>query len=159
MSPSPCWATYSGLQEYVFGIQVGNSAIVNGIKTEQFVSSFHNFLSPLTNAYPPSMYPLNYRKDRAPRIVLGADMDNKPVILWFEGAGKFGYQAGKDSCGASLSEVASLCETIGLYNAVNLDGGGSAQILLNGERELMMSDREPVHFSEQERGIAMGLYI
>ncbi len=151
--------TYCGLQDSMFGIQVGNSAIVNGIKTEQFISQFHNFLRPFSNAYPPSMYPLNYRKDRAPRIVLGADRDNKPIILWFEGAGKFGYQAGKDSCGASLSEVASLCETIGLYNAVNLDGGGSAQILLNGERELMMSDREPVHFNEQERGIAMGLYI
>lgn len=151
--------TYGGLQEYVFGIQVGNSAIVNGTRTEQFISRFHNFLRPLSNAYPPSMYPLNYHKDRAPRIVLGADRDNKPVILWFEGAGKFGYQAGRDSCGASLSEVASFCETMGLYNAVNLDGGGSAQILLNGERQLMMSDREPVHFNEQERGIAMGLYI
>ena len=150
---------FTGFEEYAFAIQVGNSAIIEGKKTENFISPFHNFLKPLSNAYPPSMYPLNYHKDRAPRMVLGSDINNKPVILWLEGAGKFGYEAGKDSCGASLNEVASLCETLGLYNAVNLDGGGSAQILLNGERQLKMSDRGPVNYSEQERGVAIGLYV
>ncbi len=151
--------SYGDMDDVAFAIQVGNSAVVNGVKTERFISKFGNYLNPFSNSYPPSMYPLNYRKDRAPRIVLGADNDNKPVILWFEGAGKFGYQAGLDSCGASLSEVAEICQRLGLRNAVNLDGGGSAQILVDNQRSLKLSDRDPDDFSEQERAIAVGLYL
>ena len=43
------------------------------------------------------LYPRNYQKDRAPRIVLGADKENQPMLIWFEGAGKFGYVQGKES--------------------------------------------------------------
>lgn len=151
--------SYKGMEDVAFGIQVGNSALVNGRRTEKFISGFHNYKNLLTNVYPPSMYPMNYKKDRAPRMILGCDKDNKPVILWFEGAGKFGYDKEKDSPGASLSEAAEICEYMELENAINLDGGGSAQILINGERELLLSDRDPSDLSERERGIAMGLYI
>ena len=105
------------------------------------------------------MYPLNYKKDRAPRIVIGSDYEDKPVILWFEGAGKFGYDPERDSAGASLMEVAEICEELNIRNAVNLDGGGSAQIIYVGKRYLKLSDRDPDDLTENERGIATGLYV
>lgn len=150
---------YRGLEKVRFAIQTGNSVMVNGVKTDRFISHFHNFLNIGTVSYPPNMYPRNFRKDRAPRIVLGADKDNKPMLLWFEGAGKFGHVQGQESCGASLSEVADICEALGVYNGINLDGGGSAQILVNGERKLKISDRDPADFSEIERAVPLGLYI
>ena len=112
---------------------------------------------------PPSLYPRNYEMDRAPRMALGCDKDGKPVIVWAEGPGKFDNlkeaSKGLFSCGASLSEMAHICSDLGLINAVNLDGGGSAQILLEGERKLFISDRHKEDNSEYERTIPVGLSV
>ena len=81
------------------------------------------------------------------------------MILWAEGAGKIGYVAGKDSRGASLSDMAELCTEMGMADAVNLDGGGSAQILVDNRRSLMISDRNAPDASEAERPVPMGLIV
>ncbi len=150
---------YRGLEKVRFALQVGNSVMVDGVKTDRFISRFHNFLNIGTVTYPPNIYPRNYQKDRAPRIVLGADKENKPLLLWFEGAGKFGYVQGEESCGASLSEAVDICEALGVYNGINLDGGGSAQIMINGQRKLKISDRDPDDYTEIERAVPIGLYV
>ena len=149
--------SYHGLEDILFGLQVGNSAIVNGIKTEKFLSPFYKFYKPWIPSYPPSMYPLNYEKDRAPRILFGADHNNKPMFAWIEGAGKFGHEAGKEGEGASLKEAAEIAEDIGMMNAIHLDGGGSAQILRKGKRSLKLSDRDAVSYAEAERAIPVGI--
>ena len=80
------------------------------------------------------------------------------MILWAEGAAKLGHTAGVDSCGASLADMARICAELGMVNGVNLDGGGSAQILVNNKRSLMISDRN-TDFTESERPVPMGLII
>ena len=159
LSPKSTDVEYGGLENYKFALQVGNSAIINNVKTEKFISPFHVFYKPFAISYPPAMYPLNYTKARAPRIVLGCNQQNKPMILWFEGAGKFGYQPKKESCGASLSEVSEICQDLGMKYGINLDGGGSAQILLDNSRQLKISDRDPVEYFETERAVPSGLII
>ena len=91
-------------------------------------------------------------------MALGQDAAGRPVVVWAEGAGKLSYSPGRDSCGASLSEMADICLKLGLVNAVNLDGGGSAQILLDNRRSLLISDRTPDN-SEAERAIPVGIMI
>ena len=149
---------YHGLEKYTFAIQVGNSVIRDGKKTESFISDFYDFRQFWKASYPPSMYPLSFDRDRAPRIVLGADENARPHILWFEGAGKFGHVKGQDSAGVSLKEEAEICEMIGLHDAINLDGGGSAQILLNNKKALKISDRDPLDDTEIERAVGMSLF-
>ena len=102
---------------------------------------------------------MNFDKSRAARIALGADSEGKPILLWAEGAAKSGYIPGQGSCGASLSEMAEICADVGMVNAVNLDGGGSAQILLGNRRSLMISDRNKQDFSEAERPVPLGLML
>jgi len=150
---------YRGLEDVVFGIQVGNSIVKNGVKTEKFYSQFYNIrrLEPIP--YPPSLYPMDFAHARAARIALGADQEGKPMLLWAEGAAKFGYEKGKGSCGASLTEMAEICADVGMVHAVNLDGGGSAQILLNNRRSLEISDRNREDHSEAERPVPLGLII
>ena len=149
---------FNGAENVRFALQVGNSAIISGVKTPGFISPFSNVKNLLSVNTPPSLYPHDYEKDRAPRIVLGADKEGRPVLLWIEGPGKNGYTKGVDSCGASLSEVAEICSKAGLENAINLDGGGSAQILIDGKRALMISDRNP-DGTEAERAVPVGLYV
>lgn len=153
--------TYKGLEHVKFGVQVGNSVIVNGEKTTGFKSAFYSIYKRFgARAYPPSLYPLDYDRARAPRIALGALADGRPCILWAEGPKKTGYVAGEQSRGASLREMAEIAEDLGLRNAVNLDGGGSAEILLfDGRRELEVSDRNPEDDSGEERGVPVGIYL
>ena len=151
--------TYEGMEDVQFGIQVGNSILREGIKTEQFISKFYNIKALEPIPFPPCLYPMDFRNARAARIALGADAAGKPVILWAEGAAKLGHQPGVDSPGASLMEMAEYCETAGMVNAVNLDGGGSAQILLGNRRSLMISDRRATDFGESERSVPLGLMV
>ena len=150
---------YEGMEDIHFGIQVGNSIIRDGVKTTDFISKFYNIRALDPIAYPPSLYPLDFENARAARMALGADSDGKPMLLWAEGMAKLGHIPGVDSCGASLTEMANICAQLGMQNAVNLDGGGSAQILLNGQRSLMISDRHAEDFSEAERPVPAGLVI
>lgn len=151
--------TYEGMEDVRFGIQVGNSIICDGVKTEQFISRFFNIKGLNRIAFPPSLYPLDFNRARAARMAIGADDAGNPMLLWAEGAAKIGHTPGADSCGASLLEMAEICEAVGMKNAVNLDGGGSAQIQLDGIRSLLISDRKEEDFSESERPVPMGLMI
>ena len=149
---------YHGLEDISFGIQAGSSLLRDGVQSGGFLSPFFNIRSLKRTAFPPSLYPLNYEKDRAARIALGADKEGRPMLLWAEGAPIVGYRRGETSCGASLSETEEYCRDAGMANAVNLDGGGSAQILLNGRRELELSDRRE-DGSEQERPVPLCLAV
>lgn len=151
--------TYHGLKDVLFGIQVGNSIVRKGEKTDHFISEFYNIKKLQRIPYPPSLYPMNFKKNRAARIALGADKDGKPVLFWAEGKGKLEYKLGEDSVGASLSEMAEIAERLGLRNAINLDGGGSAQILMDGTRALHISDRKKADNSDAERLIPLGLVV
>lgn len=150
---------YEGMEDVTFGIQVGNSIVVEGEKTLSFRSKFYNLRGLEPVPYPPSLYPLDFENARAARIALGADREGKPMVLWAEGAGKIGYVAGRDSRGASLSDMAEICAEMGMLNAVNLDGGGSSQILLNNKRSLLISDRNSPDASEAERPVPLGLIV
>lgn len=150
---------FRGMEDVVFAVQAGNSLVKNGIVTERFLSPFWNIRRPWRERpYPPSLYPLDYENARAARIALGADAQGRPLLLWAEGAAKFGHVPGKDSCGASLREFAEICLEAGMVNGVNLDGGGSAQVLLNGSRPLMISDRDP-DGKEHERPVPLCLRV
>lgn len=151
--------TYKGMEDICFGIQVGNSIIRNGIKTEKFISRFFNVKGLNRIAFPPSLYPLDFARARAARMAIGADEAGNPMLLWAEGAAKIGHIPGIDSCGASLKEMAEICEAVGMKNAVNLDGGGSAQLLIDNRRWLMISDRNDEDGSECQRPVPMGLVI
>lgn len=60
------------------------------------------------------------------RTALGIDKNGDIVVVTLEG----GYRVKEYSDGASLMEFAKLLEEMGLETAVNMDGGGSTQIML-----------------------------
>ncbi len=149
---------YLGMEDVAFGIQVGNSIVRGGVATEKFISRFYNIRRLEPVPFPPSLYPMDFAHARAARIALGADKAGKPMLLWAEGAPKSGYVPGEHSCGASLREMAAICRDLGIENAVNLDGGGSAQLILDGVRSLQLSDRNP-DGSQAERAVPLALAI
>lgn len=149
---------YYGMEDVEFGIQVGNSILRDGVRTENFRSPFYNIRKLGKVPFPPSLYPMDFSGDRAARIALGADANGAPMLLWAEGAPKVGYVPGQHSCGAALAELGEICSQAGMYQAVNLDGGGSAQVLLSGHRFLRISDRRE-DGTETERPVPLGLVV
>ena len=65
-------------------------------------------------------------KGKAPRTAIGFSKDNRLIILTVDGRQK------GVSEGATLSELADLMLSFGAYHAMNLDGGGSTQMVVNG---------------------------
>lgn len=150
---------YHGMEDVSFGIQVGNSIVKDGEKVLSFRSKYYNIRHLEPVPFPPSLYPLDYDHDRAARIALGADREGRPMVLWAEGAGKLHYTKGTDSCGASLREMAEICTELGMVSGVNLDGGGSAQLLVNNTRQLLISDRKAEDNTESERPVPNALIV
>ena len=156
MAASP--VVYHGFEDCMFGIQVGSSAVKDGVVMEGFESPFYNIYDKEAVPFPPTLYPLDYAKDRAPRMAICSDADGNPVIIWAEGPSKLGYRFGEESCGASLLELGKYCRSIGLVNALNMDGGGSSEIFIDGKLTMHVSDRY-MDGSDAERPVPMGLMI
>ncbi|MBP5183501.1 MAG: phosphodiester glycosidase family protein [Lachnospiraceae bacterium] len=150
---------YEGLEDVRFAVAAGNPAVIEGEKVLNFRAKFYNIKKLWTVKYPPTLFPVDFERARAPRMVIGALKDGRLSLVWAEGKSKFNYEPGVESCGASLKEMADICEDIGLYNAVHLDGGGSAQLLLNGSRKLKISDRNKADKSEAERAVPLGICL
>jgi len=74
---------------------------------------------------------------RHPRTAVGVDEDRKLLWLVVVDGRQPGY-----SDGMTLPELAELFERLGASDAVNLDGGGSTVMVLNGIRVSRPSDEE-----------------
>ncbi len=71
--------------------------------------------------------------DKHPRTAMGYTKDNKLIILVIEGRSK-------KSGGATLTQEAQIFKDLGCEEALNLDGGGSSCMLVNGKETIKVSD-------------------
>jgi exopolysaccharide biosynthesis protein len=72
--------------------------------------------------------------DKHPRTAMGYTKDNKLIILVVEGRNP---EAG----GATLTQEAQILKDLGCVEALNLDGGGSSCLLINGKETIAPSDK------------------
>jgi hypothetical protein len=78
----------------------------------------------------------NAEEDRHPRTAMGYTRTNKLIILVIQGR-KPGIAEG-----ATLNEEAAILVNLGCAEALNLDGGGSSCLLVNGKETIQPSDKE-----------------
>lgn len=74
--------------------------------------------------------------DKHPRTAMGYTKNNKLIILAIEGRSPGLAE------GATLVQEAKLLQEIGCQEALNLDGGGSSCLLVNGKETIKPSDKE-----------------
>ena len=72
--------------------------------------------------------------DKHPRTAMGYTKDNKVIVLVIEGRNPGVAE------GASLTQEAQMLKDIGCWEALNLDGGGSSCMLVNGKETIKVSD-------------------
>lgn len=75
-------------------------------------------------------------KDRHPRTAMGYTRQNKLIILVAEGRNPGVAE------GLTLKQEAEILQQLGCVEALNLDGGGSSCLLLNGKETIKPSDKE-----------------
>jgi hypothetical protein len=73
--------------------------------------------------------------DKHPRTAMGYTRNNKLIILVIQGRSE-------SASGASLVEEAQILKDLGCVEALNLDGGGSSCLLVNGKETIKPSDKE-----------------
>jgi hypothetical protein len=134
---------------YKFGFQVGPALMKDGEMATEMDFPFYDGTG---TPYPSTVFPMDFNCSRAARIGLG-EKNKKPILIWAEGSGKMGHIKGKESCGVSLSEFAQFAKSLGISNLINLDGGGSAQIIYKGKKSLKIADRLDDKITEDERPV------
>lgn len=72
--------------------------------------------------------------DKHPRTAMGYTKDNKLIILVVEGRNP-------NAGGATLTQEAQILKDLGCWEALNLDGGGSSCMLINGKETIKPSDK------------------
>lgn len=150
--------TYHGLEAYAFGIQVGPSMMEDHVMVESLTCPFYNKERDKV-PFPSTVYPLPFETARAARIAVGSNAEGEAVLIWAEGAGKLKYKPKQDSTGCSLLELAKFCNLQEYDDILNLDGGGSAQILWQGVRHMHISDRYDPSDLEAERPVPSALIL
>jgi exopolysaccharide biosynthesis protein len=75
----------------------------------------------------------NAVNDKHPRTAMGYTADGRLIILAVEGRNKA-------ASGATLTQLAGLLQNLGCVEALNLDGGGSSCLLVNGRETIKPSD-------------------
>lgn len=78
----------------------------------------------------------NALHDKHPRTAIGYTADDKVIILVVQG------RTPGVADGVSLSQLAQLLKDLGCIEALNLDGGGSSCLLINGKETITPSDKE-----------------
>ena len=73
--------------------------------------------------------------DKHPRTAMGYTRDGYLIILAVEGRNKGVAE------GASLTQLAQMLKDLGCVEALNLDGGGSSCLLVNGKETITPSDK------------------
>lgn len=74
--------------------------------------------------------------DKHPRTAIGYTANGKMIVLVVEGR-----NLGKAE-GADLIQLANILKDLGCIEALNLDGGGSSCMLINGKETIKPSDKE-----------------
>ncbi|HTI93404.1 MAG TPA: phosphodiester glycosidase family protein [Puia sp.] len=82
------------------------------------------------------LYPGDDREgEHLPRTAMGYTRDGKLIVLAIQG------RAPGMAAGVTLQEEAQIMLSLGCYEALNLDGGGSSCLLINGKETIRPSDK------------------
>lgn len=82
------------------------------------------------------LYPGEGREgDHEPRTAMGYTRDGRLIVLAIQG------RTPGRAAGATLQEEAQILYNLGCYEALNLDGGGSTCLLINGKETIRPSDK------------------
>lgn len=128
------------LREGVYAINGGPTLLVDGgtIEEEHALEGWGTANVPgiaetVSNGYRANFFNGWYLR-RNPRTAVGVADDGTILLMVADG------RAPRYSAGLSIAEVAAMMKYFGAVDAINLDGGGSSMMLINGKQQTRPSD-------------------
>jgi len=123
-------------EEFGEGIQCGPGLVNDGeivldhttLTKEQFFRKRHHCDGSWDAGVVPTDYAADINRTRAARIAIGVGFSGELVILAVEAVNRGMEEDSRESSGVTLEELARLAHASGCRCALNMDGGGSANI-------------------------------
>ncbi len=142
------------IENIVFSVQGGPWLV----KDERPASFFDDpFYKDEPIYFPPTVFPVAWGARYASRSAIGTTKNGELLILHVEGTNESTYIPGLDSRGFTLSELSEVMYSYGAKDGINLDGGGSAQLYLEGGKFFTFADRRGMPGLSYRRPVPLGL--
>lgn len=109
-----------------FGNLIGTNDLKISNKKIERIKEGVTFIPALIENGKKKEIPNSFKNIKHPRTVIGNYMNNELILIVIDGRSK-------ESIGVSLENVQKRLLKLGVYNAYNLDGGGSSTFYYNGE--------------------------
>lgn len=105
----------------------------------------------------PLVFPPDHDRTRAARVGIGVRCDGSLVLVAVEGRSSLSRDEGDAPSGCTLLELAELLRDHGAMDALNLDGGGSAQVFRGGGAIVGSSDTRGVPGARFDRPVPVAM--
>jgi hypothetical protein len=142
-------------ENYCFAVQVGPAVLRD---KKPCTSDEYLQYSSGSVPFPPTVYPLDWENGRAARMAV-AVLDGLVAIIHAGGSKSQAYRPGIDNLGLSLSELTDFASHLGCSDCLNLDGGGSATMRVDGKTVIPVSDRDAKTGGHLERPVPQMIAI
>ncbi len=141
-------------RDVIFGIQGGPWLV-----RDQDIASFFDdpFYVDEPIYFPPTVFPVTWGKKSTARMALGIDAHGELVIVYVHGTNENTYIPKFDSRGFTLSELAEVFDGHEIMDAINLDGGGSAQLYIDRGEVFSPADRRGNPGLKYRRPVSVGI--
>jgi len=110
-----------------------------------------------TDPTAPLVFPADHDRTRAARVGIGVQRDGSLVLVVVEGRSSLSRSEGDTPTGCTLLELAGLLRDHGAVDALNLDGGGSAQVFRGGGAIVGSSDTRGVPGARFDRPVPVAM--
>ena len=149
------------IPDLLSGLQVGPELVRGGevvVNADSFeTESFHTLGS--ANPVGPVVFPADHDRTRAARSGVGVRADGTLVVIVVEGTSALTRPAATGPSGCTLEVLAVLLRDAGSVAALNLDGGGSAQVFQGSGALLSSADSRGVPGARFDRPVPLAAYF
>lgn len=139
-----------------FNITQDNQAFI-GEPTAQTYTAISGYIQILQDGVPTNTINDAYTNGRHPRTAIAVDEANETIIFIVVDGRQPNY-----SDGVTLDELSEIALQYGGYHALNLDGGGSSTLVIEGEHEQPLLLNSPIHglipYTERPSANQFGIY-
>lgn len=107
----------------------------------------------------PLVFPADHDRTRAARVGVGVTGAGELVVVAVEGTSSLSQRTTSSAPGCTLTELATLLLEAGAVDALNLDGGGSAQAFRGNGAILASTDARGVDGARFDRPVPVAAFI
>ncbi|MEX2542884.1 MAG: phosphodiester glycosidase family protein [Trueperaceae bacterium] len=152
---APVHYRVTGLEDLEAGVQAGPRLVTGGqvCVDDDIFDEEEFYVSGSSEPVVPTVFPADANVTPAARLGVGVNSDGELLVAAVEGASALHGAARREGSGCTLLELAELLVELGAREAVNLDGGGSVQVMFGSGTLLRPADSRGIAGASFDRPV------